>query len=67
MRLFSKVFWIGLILTFAIIFAMNYIGNPSADRLSSALLNGLGGVVGLTLGLIIYNKMKGGPPPEKFD
>ena len=38
---------------------MNYIGNPSPDKLNTALMNGIAGVVGLAIGMTIYNKSKG--------
>ena len=47
---------------------MNYIGNPSPDKLNTALMNGIAGVVGLAIGMIIYNKNKGKDnPPDHFD
>ncbi len=47
---------------------MNYIGNPSPDKLNTALMNGIAGVVGLAIGMTIYNKSKGKDnPPDHFD
>jgi hypothetical protein len=47
---------------------MNYIGNTQPDKLQRALLNGLGGMVGLTIGMIIYNRSKNDQSgPQHFD
>ena len=51
-------FLVVLVITFVIVFLMNYIGNTQPDKLQSALLNGLGGMVGLTIGMMIYNRSK---------
>ena len=68
MKIKSTKFLIISILTFVIIFLMNYIGNPSPDKLNTALMNGIAGVVGLAIGMIIYNKNKGKDnPPDHFD
>lgn len=63
----SKKYWIFAAITFAIVFAMNYIGNESADKLSSALMNASAGVVGLTIGMYFLYKNKDGGPSEEFD
>ena len=39
---------------------MNYIGNNAPDKLSTALMNGGAGAVGIAIGLIIYQRGKGG-------
>jgi len=47
---------------------MNYIGNPSADKLEGALMTAGAGIIGLTLGLMIYNRGKNDKnPPQNFD
>ena len=57
-----------LVITFVIVFLMNYIGNTQPDKLQSALLNGLGGMVGLTIGMMIYNRSKNDQSgPQHFD
>lgn len=58
MEIKSVKFLVVLVITFVIVFLMNYIGNTQPDKLQSALLNGLGGMVGLTIGMIIYNRSK---------
>lgn len=47
---------------------MNYLGNQEADKLERALMTALAGVVGLSIGLFIYNKGKDDKnPPPNFD
>ena len=64
----SVKFLVVLVITFVIVFLMNYIGNTQPDKLQSALLNGLGGMVGLTIGMMIYNRSKNDQSgPQHFD
>lgn len=58
MKLFGKQHIVMSIITFVIIFCMNYLGNDSSDKLQTALLNAIGGVVGLGVGLFILYKVK---------
>ncbi|WDT67858.1 hypothetical protein [Cloacibacterium sp. TD35] len=68
MKIKSVKFLAALIITFVIVFLMNYIGNTQPDKLQSAILNGLGGMVGLTIGMIIYNRSKNDKSgPQHFD
>lgn len=68
MKIKSNKFILVLIITFGIVFLMNYLENTKPDRLSTAIMNGLGGVVGLTVGMWIYNmNKKDDTPPEDFD
>ena len=68
MELKSVKFLVVLVITFVIVFLMNYIGNTQPDKLQSALLNGLGGMVGLTIGMMIYNRSKNDQSgPQYFD
>lgn len=68
MEIKSVKFLVVLVITFVIVFLMNYIGNTQPDKLQSALLNGLGGMVGLTIGMMIYNRSKNDQSgPEHFD
>ncbi|GAB1347655.1 hypothetical protein MASR1M29_00700 [Cloacibacterium normanense] len=68
MELKSVKFLVVLVITFVIVFLMNYIGNTQSDKLQRALLNGLGGMVGLTIGMIIYNRSKNDQSgPQHFD
>ncbi len=50
-----KYILIGVI-TFVIIFVMNFIGNDAPDKLSRALLTASAAVVGLGIGMWIYSK-----------
>ena len=58
----------GIIITFVILFLMNYIGSHETDRLSRALLTAFAGSVGLTIGLWMYSRGKNDSrrPPD-FD
>lgn len=68
MKLKSYKFLLALAVTFVIVFLMNYIGNAKADRLETALMNGVGGALGLTIGMYIYNRSKNDKtPPQHFD
>lgn len=67
MKLFGKTHIILSVITFAVIFLMNYLGNDAADKLSRALLNAFAGVVGLSIGMFVLYKNKGGNFPDKFD
>lgn len=68
MKITSVKFLVVLVITFVIVFLMNYIGNTQPDKLQSALLNGLGGMVGLTIGMMIYNRSKNDQSgPQHFD
>ena len=68
MEIKSVKFLVILVITFVIVFLMNYIGNTQPDKLQSALLNGLGGMVGLTIGMMIYNRSKNDQSgPQHFD
>lgn len=68
MEIKSVKFLVVLLITFGIVFLMNYIGNTKPDKLESALMNGIGGVVGLTIGIFIYNKSKNDKSgPQHFD
>lgn len=68
MEIKSVKFLVVLVITFVIVFLMNYIGNTQPDKLQSAILNGLGGMVGLTIGMIIYNRSKNDQSgPQHFD
>ncbi|MEZ7526030.1 hypothetical protein [Cloacibacterium normanense] len=68
MEIKSVKFLVVLVITFVIVFLINYIGNTQPDKLQRALLNGLGGMVGLTIGMMIYNRSKNDQSgPQHFD
>lgn len=55
------------IITFIIIFLMNFIGNDAADKLSRALMTASAAVVGLGIGMWIYNKRDQNDERNNFD
>ena len=55
------------IITFVIIFLMNYIGNDAPDKLSRALLTASAAVIGLGIGMWIYNKRDQNDERNNFD
>lgn len=68
MKLFGKNHIIISLITFVILFLMNYLGNDLPDKVQRALLTAFAGVVGLTIGLFILNKGKNDKnPPQNFD
>lgn len=68
MKLFGRNHIIICIITFAILFLMNYLGNEQADKIERALMTAGAGVIGLTIGLFILNKGKNDKnPPQNFD
>ncbi|KMQ65396.1 hypothetical protein ACM46_05715 [Chryseobacterium angstadtii] len=68
MKLFGKNHIIISLITFVILFLMNYIGNDLPDKLERALMTAFAGVIGLSLGLFILNKGKNDKnPPQNFD
>ena len=68
MKLLGRNHIIISVITFAILFVMNYWGNEGADKLPRALMTASAGVIGLTIGLFILNKGKNDKnPPQNFD
>ncbi|MDQ0782697.1 hypothetical protein [Chryseobacterium sp. W4I1] len=68
MKLFGKNHIIISLITFVILFLMNYIGNDLPDKLERALMTAFAGVIGLSIGLFILNKGKNdNKPPQNFD
>ncbi|KFC20120.1 hypothetical protein [Chryseobacterium sp. FH1] len=61
-----KYILIGII-TFAIIFLMNYVGNDAPDKLSRALLTASAAVIGLGVGMWIYHKRGRNNERDNFD
>lgn len=58
MKLFGRNHIIVSIITFAILFAMNYIGNDLPDKLERSLLTAVFGVIGLSIGMFVLYKNK---------
>ncbi|REC73768.1 hypothetical protein DRF60_18910 [Chryseobacterium elymi] len=68
MKLFGKNHIIISVITFVILFLMNYLGNDLPDKMERALMTAFAGVIGLSLGLFILNKGKNNnKPPQNFD
>ncbi len=69
MNIKSYKYLIVATITFLILFLMNYIGNPEADRLQRALMTAVAGVVGLTIGMwfVYRNRNDSDRPPHDFD
>ena len=68
MKLFGRNHIIISIITFAILFLMNYLGNEELDKMERALMTAFAGVIGLSIGLFILNKGKNDKnPPQHFD
>lgn len=68
MKLLGRNHIIISLITFGIVFLMNYLGNDQPDKLQTALMIAFGGVIGLTIGLFILNKGKNdNSPPQNFD
>lgn len=55
------------VITFIIIFLMNYLGSDAADKLSRALLTAFAAVIGLGLGMWIYSKRDQNDERNNFD
>lgn len=68
MKLFGRNHIIISVITFVILFLMNYLGNDLPDKLQRALLTAFAGVVGLSIGLFILNRGRNDKnPPQNFD
>lgn len=68
MKLFGRNHIIICVITFIILFLMNYLGNDQADKLERALMTAGAGVIGLSVGLFVLNKGKNDKnPPQNFD
>lgn len=67
MKLLGKTHIIISIITFGILFLMNYLGNENPDKLERALMTAVAGVVGLSIGLFIIYKNKDDKPFDHFD
>ncbi len=68
MEIKSIKFLIFCVVTFIIVFLINYVGNSRPDKLATAIMNGSGGVIGLIIGMIIYNRSKNDKSgPQHFD
>jgi len=55
------------IITFVIIFLMNYVGNDAPDKLSRALMTASAAVIGLGTGMWIYSRRDQNDERNNFD
>ncbi|TXF79572.1 hypothetical protein [Chryseobacterium sp.] len=55
------------VITFVILFLMNYLGNTETDKLERALMTALAGVIGLTIGMWFINRNKHDDTHHDFD
>lgn len=68
MKVNSLKYAVVAVITFLIVFLMNYIGSDYPDRMERALMTAGAGVVGLTLGMwFLYKNKDDKNPPENFD
>ena len=67
MNIKSTKYLIVAVITFTILFLMNYIGSTAEDRLSRALMTAVAGVIGLTVGMYIVNRAKKDDTHHDFD
>lgn len=66
MNIRSKKFAVIAILTFVILFLMNYLGNDSADKIERALMTAAAGVAGLTIGMWFVHRISKDDTPAGF-
>ncbi|QNS41346.1 hypothetical protein H0S70_13650 [Chryseobacterium manosquense] len=63
----SKKFMVVGVITFLILFLMNYLGNDMPDRLERALMTAVAGVIGLTIGMWFVHKNSKDDTHHDFD
>lgn len=63
----TKKYAIFAIITFIILFLMNYLGSTYSDKLSRALMTSVAGVVGLTIAMWYIHKSKKNDTFDEFD
>lgn len=67
MNIKSKKFAVIAVITFLILFLMNYIGNDLPDKLERALMTAVAGVIGLTIGMWFVHKNSKDDTHHDFD
>ncbi len=67
MNIKSTKFAVIAVISFIILFLMNYLGNPAPDKLSRALMTAVAGVIGLTIGLWFVERNKKDDTHHDFD
>ena len=63
----STKFLVIALITFIILFLMNYIGNNNADKIETALMTAVAGVVGLTIGMWFVHRNSKDDTHHDFD
>ena len=67
MNIKSKRYLIIALLTFAILFLMNYLGSTYPDKISRALMTAFAGVIGLTIAMWYINRKRKNDTFDEFD
>lgn len=67
MDITSRKFAIFAIITFIILFLMNFLGSTYSDKLSRALMTAVAGVVGLAIAMWYINRTKKNDTFDDFD
>ncbi|KMQ70694.1 hypothetical protein [Chryseobacterium koreense] len=67
MNIKSTKFVVIAVITFIILFLMNYIGNDLPDKVERALMTAVAGVVGLTIGMWFVHRNSKDDTHHDFD
>lgn len=67
MNIKSRKFLIVAVITFIVLFLMNYIGNDLPDKLERALMTSVAGVIGLTIGMWFIHRNSKDNTHHDFD
>ena len=67
MNIKSRNFIAVAAITFIILFLMNYIGNTNSDKIETALMTAVAGVVGLTIGMWFVHRNSKDDTHHDFD
>ena len=67
MNIKSKRYLLVAVITFIILFLMNYIGSTYEDKLSRAIMTGGAGVIGLTIAMWYIHRTKKNDTFDEFD
>lgn len=67
MNIRSKKYGLVAAATFIILFLMNYLGNDNPDKVQTALMTAVAGVVGLTIGMWFVHRNSKDDTHHDFD
>ncbi len=67
MNIKSRKFLIIAVITFIVLFLMNYIGNELPDKLERALMTSVAGVIGLAIGMWFIHRNSKNDTHHDFD